>query len=117
MSYDELCKKVLEIDPKVRFTGVLDNYGKLVSNFYKEGVEKLLSSDEIKMSTHYTLQRTLKAQNLAHKIGNERSSITEYDKVTLISIPLNPKELFLMSTDPDANYYEIINKANSLIKN
>ena len=36
--------------------------------------------------------------NLAYKIGHERSSITEYEKVTLISIPINSQELFLTST-------------------
>ena len=38
--------------------------------------------------------------NLAYKIGTEKSSITEYEKVTMISIPINSNELFLISTEP-----------------
>ena len=115
--YDELCKDALEIDPQLRFTGILNADGELLHATYKDGVEKLLTSDEIRMSFHYTLQRRENVSNLAHKIGNEQSTITKYDKVTLISIPLNEKELFLLSTEPSADYFEIIKKTCSLMKN
>ena len=117
MNYDELCKNALELDPRIRFTGVLNADGELINDTYKESVDKLLNSEEIRMSFHYTLQRRENVSNLAHKIGNEKSTITEYEKVTLISIPLNKKELLLLSTEPDADYFEIINKTNSLMKN
>ena len=117
MSYDELCKNTLELDPRIRFTGVLNDFGELVSDMYKQGIDKLLISQEIRMFFHYTLQRRENVSNLSYKIGNEKFSITEYDKVTLICIPLNEKELFLLSTEPDTDYFEIINKINSLMKN
>jgi len=111
-----LCKNVLVLDPQIRFTGVLNGDEELLHATYKESVEKLLTTEEIKMSFHYTLQRRENVSNLAHKIGNEQSSITKYDKVTLISIPLNEKELFLLSTEPNADYFEIIAKTSSLMK-
>ena len=114
--YDKLCKNALVLDPQIRFTGVLNGDGELLHATYNEGVEKLLTTEEIKMSFHYTLQRRENVSNLSHKIGNEQSSITKYDKVTLISIPLNEKELFLLSTEPNADYFEIIAKTSSLIK-
>jgi len=116
MSYDELCKNALELDPQIRFTGVLSESGELINNTYKEGIDKLLSPEEVKMSFHYTIQRRENVSNLSHKIGNEQSSITKYEKVTLITIPLSKKELLLLSTEPNANYFEIIDKAVSLIK-
>ena len=117
MSYDELCKNALELDPQIRFTGVLSESGELINNTYKEGIDKLLSPEEVKMSFHYTIQRRENVSNLSHKIGNEQSSITKYEKVTLITIPLSKKELLLLSTEPNANYFEIINKTTSLMKN
>ncbi len=117
MNYDELCKNALELDPQIRFAGVLSDDGKLLNNAYKEGVDKLLSPEEIRMSFHYTIQRRENVSNLAHKLGKEQSSITKYEIVTLISIPLNGKKLFLLSTEPNANYFEIINKTTSLMKN
>ncbi|NIP61593.1 MAG: hypothetical protein GWN01_05920 [Nitrosopumilaceae archaeon] len=53
--------------------------------------------------------------NLAHKIGNEKFSMTEYDKIKQISIPLNGKNLLLISTDLDANHNKIIERSLGLI--
>ena len=57
-----------------------------------------------------------KTSNLSHKIGMEKSSIITYDKVILISIPLNEKELLLISAEPSANYFQITNKTFELLK-
>ena len=59
----------------------------------KEGIESHLSPSELKMSLHYSMLEWEKSQNLSHKIGNEKASVIEYDKVTLISIPLNNSNL------------------------
>jgi len=116
MSYDELCKNALELDPQIRFAGVLSEGGELLNKAYKEGVEKLLSPEEVRMSFHYTIQRRENVSNLAHKLGKEQSSITKYEMVTMITIPLSGKELLLLSTEPSANYFEIINKTTSLME-
>jgi hypothetical protein len=52
---------------------------------------------------------------LAYKIGDETSSITEYTVVTMISIPINSQELFLISTEPRADYLKIIDYVHSAL--
>ncbi len=71
---------------------------------------KLLDDSEIKMSVHYTFQRWTSIQNLAHKIGKEKTNITEFEKVTLISILLDDGNLLLLSSEPGVNYMEILSK-------
>jgi hypothetical protein len=115
MEYDELCKKVLELDSAIRFTGVLNNKGELVSGGNRGGVDSLLSDEEVKRSVHYTVQRWENAQSLAFKLGEERSAVMEYEKVTLISIPFG-RGLFLISAEPNTNFFEIINKTKSLLE-
>ena len=107
-NYNELTQQILELDPQIRFTGVVNSKGELVAGGQKDNVEKLLVGDETKMSIHYALQKRDLYTNLAYKLGYEKSSITEYDKVTMISIPINSQELFLVSTEPRANYLKII---------
>ncbi|MFQ5440506.1 MAG: hypothetical protein ACE5DL_03485 [Nitrosopumilaceae archaeon] len=115
MEDNELCQKVLELVPQVRFSGILNSRGDLVVASNREESEKLLSDDEVKMSVHYTFQRWTSIQNLAHKIGKEKTNITEYEKVTLISLLLNEGNLLLLSSEPGANYMEIISKVRQLI--
>lgn len=115
--YDELTKQVLDLDPHVRFAGVANSKGELVAGGQKENVEKILVDDEMKMSIHYALQKRELYTNLAYKIGHERSSITEYEKVTMITIPINSNELFMVSTEPRADYLKIIDYVHSVLDN
>jgi len=113
MDYEKLCDKVLKADSQIRFTGILDSKGDLIVEKNRDDA-KLLSPDEVKMSIHYTFERWTRLQNLSYKLGKEKTSITEYEKVTLISLHFG-KNLFLLSTEPDVDYMRIISKTSSLI--
>ena len=114
-NYDELSKQILDLDPKVRFAGVANSKGEMIAGGHRENIEKLLVGDEVSMSIHYALQKRDLYANLAYKIGHERSSITEYALVTLINIPINSGELFLISVEPRADYLKIIDYVYSLL--
>ena len=116
MDYSKLCKASLEIDPQMRFAGILDKDGCLVYGIHKDGVTSLLDDDEVKMSIHYTFQRWENLQNLEYKIGKEKTSVNEYGKVTLISIPFYKDKLFLVSSEPKSSYNEIITKTTSVLE-
>ena len=113
--YNALTQKILDLDSQVRFAGVANNKGELIAGGQKDDVEKLLAEDDVKMSIHYALQKRDLYTNLAYKIGNETSSITEYEKVTMITVPINSSELFLVSTEPRADYLKIIDAVRSEI--
>jgi hypothetical protein len=115
-NYDELSKNVLALDSQVRFAGVANSKGELVAGGHNANVEGILSEDEVKMSIHYALQKRELYTNLAYKIGKETSSITEYEKVTMISIPINSSELFMISTEPRADYLKIIDHVRSTLE-
>jgi len=113
MDYEKLCDEVLRADTQIRFTGILDSKGDLIVEKNRDDA-KLLNPDEVKMSVHYTFERWTRLQNLSYKLGKEKTSITEYEKVTLISLHFE-KNLFLLSTEPDVDYMKIISKTSSLI--
>ena len=113
MDYEKLCEKVLKIDPHIRFTGVLDSKGELIIEKNRDE-SKLLDPNEVRMSIHYTFERWTRLQNLSYRFGKEKLTITEYEKVILISLQLNGN-LFLLSTDPNVDYMNIISKTNLTI--
>jgi len=114
--YDQLCEQVIQLDPMVRFAGIANSKGELISGGQKDNIDEILSADEMKMSIHYALQKRDLYTNLAYKIGHERSAITEYDKVSLISIPINSNDLFIISTEPRADYLKIIDYVHSTLE-
>lgn len=115
VKYDDLCQQVFDLDSQVRFAGVANSKGELISGGMRDNVETMLDNDELKMSIHYALQKRDLYTNLAYRIGFERSSITEYDKVTMISIPINSNELFMISTEPRADYLKVIDHIHSVL--
>ncbi|MFQ5476512.1 MAG: hypothetical protein ACE5DT_05715 [Nitrosopumilus sp.] len=115
VNYDELSKQILNLNNQVRFAGVANSKGEIVAGGQKDDVEQMLSGDEVSMSIHYALQKRDLYTNLAYKIGPETSSITEFGKVTMISIPINSNELFLISTEPRADYLKIIDYIHSAL--
>lgn len=114
INYDELSRQIKDLEPQIRFAAVVNSKGELIAGGQKNSVEKILADDEINMSIHYALQKRDLYTNLAYKIGRERYSITEYEKVTMISIPINSHELFLISTEPRVDYFTIIDHVHSI---
>lgn len=115
MEHEKLCDEVLNLDSQIRFTGILNSRGDLVLEKNKNDIA-LLSSDEVKMAVHYTFERWNRLQNLEHKLGKEKASITEYDNVTMISLVIN-KDLLLVSTEPNSDYSKIISNIRKIINN
>ena len=108
VDYNELTKQVLNLYPQVKFAGVVNVKGEIVSGGHKENVDQLLVGDEVKMSIHYSIQKRDIYTNLAYKIGKERSEITEFEKAAIIRIPINSNELFLVRTDKGVDYLKIV---------
>ena len=57
MDYDNLCKSILNLDSKIRFTVVCDETGEIKYGGQREGVENIPSNDETKRSNLQALAR------------------------------------------------------------
>ena len=113
-TYEKLCSDVLYSHESIRFVGIVNNKSDLLNSVQKQDLDPLLDDDEIKISINYSLERWRKAQNLSFRLGNEKLTLTEYDNVTLISIPYDGK-LLLISTQPTVHYHDVIQSIISVI--
>ena len=113
-NYEQLCLDILNSDKNIRFTGFVNDKSKILHSVEREDLDSLLTENEIGMSIHYTLERWRKAQNFTFRLGKERLTLTEYDNVTLFTIPFKGK-LLLVSTEPRIHYDPIIQKVNSVL--
>ncbi|MBI5377796.1 MAG: hypothetical protein HZA82_04150, partial [Thaumarchaeota archaeon] len=109
------CNALLRANETIRFVGVLGRNGDLVAGGHNPNVENLLAPDEVKMSLHYAAKRWETRRNMSHRVGNAKYSITEYDKVKQISIPLSDTELLLISTDTKTDFKEILDSVNKIL--
>jgi len=115
IDYERFCKDVLGINSKIRFASILNRNGRNIAGGYRENTSSLLSNNEIRMSLYYAFKRWENRGNLAHRIGETIYSITEYEKVKQITIPIGKNRLLLISTEVNANHSKILEKVSVLI--
>ena len=115
-NYEKLCSSILNCNEHVRFAGFVNDKSQILFSSQKDNLDSLLDENEIGMSIQYTLDRWRKAQNFTFRLGNETLTFTEYDNVTLITIPFKGK-LLLVSTEPRIQYDPIIEEVNLILTN
>jgi len=116
MDYDSLCKEILNFDPKVRFVGVCDETGERKHGGQREGVVNLLSLEESKKSMLQAMARWGFRNSIEPKIGKGKYSMTEYEKIKRITVPLDETHLLLITVEVDADHGRIIDNVLKLTK-
>ena len=106
MKFKKLCSDFLNSNKKIRFAGVLNSKGILVAQKSRDDSTSLLSDDELKMLVYYASDRWNRLQNLQHKLGKVKDTITKFENANTIILFLD-KNLFLISTDPNSNNSKI----------
>jgi len=115
MDYQKLCNDILNLDTKVRFVGVCDNTGEIKNGGLRDGINSILTDDEIKKSNLISLERWRLHNTLEDRIGKARYAMEEYEKVKQITVPLEDEHLLLISTEVNADHGKIIESSIQLI--
>lgn len=110
----DLCSKTLKLARAIRFAGIMDENGKLLVGKYRKNLIPLLSptNDESSNSFYAAYQALTLKKNFESDLGDIHFQLTEFDKVTLITIPLNIRKnkYLCISIDPGSQYLKLISK-------
>ena len=117
MNYDKLCNDIFELDSLIRFAAVINPDGGRVGGGYRKYTSSMLSSNEVTKSLSYAARRWEARGTLAHRIGEAKYSITEYEKVKQFTLPVNKKYLLLISTETNSDHVKIVNSVIELLEN
>jgi len=115
IDYKGFCTNVLKINEKIRFAAILDKNGNKVGGGYRAKVSSYLNPTEINHSLHLALKRWKSRDKLSNRIGHARFSLTEYEKVKQITIPIGKTHLLLLSTEISVNHTKLLEKICLLI--
>ena len=114
--FQHFCNDVITLDPSIRFVGVADEHGLLVSTSERKDLKPLLNLEETQQYaiTAATRQYTrIRWQNLLGKIDY---TCSHYDKLLRATIPLTDKNnhlsyVIIFTFDVETtNFHEIIMK-------
>ena len=110
-----LCEKIIKLDRNIRFAGIVNKRGEVIEGGFKHGVEPLLNgTDEQQMYIH-SLSNLTTLQSYSDRLGIVRYSLTEHEKVTLLTFPLDDGILCL-SVTPKANTGKIRDNVMKVLK-
>lgn len=115
MDFEQLCKNVMDIDPKIRFSMIVVD-GKQKYGGYRYDTVGLLDTDELDRSIWYAYERMSERRTQEHKLGKTRYALAEYEHVKRVTIPLDPETLLLVSMEPDSKHDNVIRKILGLVE-
>jgi len=101
--YDEKCKKLLD-EKEIRFAGIIDEDGKLISGGFKEGLTPL-EDDETKLQSFMEfVSKVSIRKEFDESLGPINYLAARRDKAVLVSFPFPvSKILLLISAEPTAD--------------
>ena len=108
LEYEKICEQILECDKNIRYVGVYD-YGELYDKM-RPDLKSHLSREETELSLSQAIYRWSTRKKTADKIGKPIFSLTKYEKIYRVTIPIGGAGLILISTDLNADVNTIVEK-------
>jgi hypothetical protein len=115
MRESNLCDRIIKLDRSIRFVGIVNNRGELIEGGFKQGIEPLLNGTEEQHMYIHSLSNLTMLQSYSDRLGMVRYSLTEHEKVILMTFPLRDGILCL-SAMPKANMNKIRDKVMKVLK-
>ncbi len=101
--YDEKCKKLLD-EKEIRFAGIINEHGKLISGGFKEGLTPLEDDEKKLQSFMEFVSKVSIRKEFDESLGPKNYLAARRDKAVLVSFPFPvSKILLLISAEPTAD--------------
>jgi hypothetical protein len=116
MDHSRLCEDILNLDSKVRFAGVCDDTGEIKYGGQREGVKNLLKPEDTKKSNIQAIAMWGLRKSLGSRVGKGLYAMAEYEKIKLITFPLENDQFLLVTTEVQSDHNNIISNVLKLLK-
>jgi hypothetical protein len=103
----KICKQFLELSPKIRYVGLMNDFGRTISGQLRKGVIPLFSPDEARDENFLEATRNQLRKKFEKAIGKTRFTITENEKVKIVTIPITGG-FFYITLEKDTENREIL---------
>lgn len=103
MDYEKFCSQILDIDPKIRFATVFDEWSVRVGGGMREGMESLLSERASKELVNLSTLDWKSRKEMVQLLGKTKYTLAEYEKIKRFSFYLGDDYLLLVSTEKDCD--------------
>ncbi len=111
----EICEKIIALNPKMRFVAIIDLKGNIVEGIMKAGKTSLDSQKEEEHFCKQVSQRRKMRKEFDAKLGKVRYVHVEREKVTQLVIYSKKRTIFL-TVEPELSINKKLQIVNSVKK-
>ena len=112
--YAKICEVILEIDPKIRFAGVINERGHLIAGGMKPNLVPLESEKDDEMMFLELALRVKMRRDFDKPLGKVNFAMASREHALAVSILLNDDILYVVS-EPDIDYGKLPKKLLSIV--
>ncbi len=116
MKHQQLIDTIMENNKNIRFTAICNMVGDVEVTGQSEGIEKFLTTEETKESLENSAQAWLHAtKTISKKIGKGLYTLTTYEKLRRVTVPLEDGFLLLATMDNTGEENQIMDGILKLV--
>lgn len=112
--YSKICEGIKNLDPLIRFAGVINPRGRLVAGGMKEGITPLESEKDNEMLFMELALRVRMRQEFDKQLGKVKFAMSLREKVLAISVPIGEDVLYV-AAEAKADYRTLPDKILDII--
>lgn len=110
-----LCERVIKLDRNIRFAGIVNSNGEVIEGGFQKGIQPLLNGPSEQQMYLQSLTNVMTLKQYSDRLGPFKYSMTEHEKVTLMTFPLGDG-ILCVSASPKANPVKVRTKVIALLK-
>jgi hypothetical protein len=114
--YSDFCEKIIALDDKIRFVGIVNKSGEVIAGGFQKGVEPLLEGEDEQELYVHSLSNMAVLNNFTDRLGKVSYHIAKHDKVSLMTFPLS-EEILCLSASSKADIDMIRDSILDMIEN
>ena len=117
MEFKSFLDKIIDSDSSLRFAAVFDRYGTIKEKSHKDGASLMMDEYETQNMLREAANSWHHRNQLASKLGKGHYTMTVYDNLIRITLPLSPDYFLIVSHDKLDDQPHIIKQIQHIVEN
>ena len=116
MDFEAMCKKVMDLDSRIRFAGMVNNQGRLIAGGMKEGKKTLEDTKDDEMLFMELVLRTKMRKEFDKQLGAVKFAMSYRERAVVMSFPID-EYVMLVSAEREVDFAKIPFKILKILEN
>lgn len=105
--YKQECSSILAVSPRIRYAGIINEFGRTKAGSLRKGVVPLLKPDEARNEHFIEATRNQLRKNFEKSIGREEYTLTENEKVKIVTLS-SQEHFYYITLDKETPTNEVM---------